>query len=137
MIRHGFVAVFITVGLVGCSAPISPPEPAVRPTRLQAEGETIQSQKFGKARITVGMTKQEVLMQIELSRAQYTPLKSEADSQLYVSQPSEETIRSDSWSLMCPSRNSHLLGGGSGIMLRLTFTNEKVSAIEQLPWLGA
>ena len=103
----------------------------------QFKGKSIQTQTFEKARIDVGMTKQEVLAQISLSRTQYEPLKSGNDPQLYVQQPPDETIESDHWFLTCPSRNSHLLGGGSGIMLRLTFTKGRVSAIEQLPWPGA
>jgi hypothetical protein len=135
--KYAFVLMAIVVMLIGCRGRLTPSEPTVRVARPQIKGKSLPAQEFGKARIAVGMTKEEVLVQIELSRSQYKDMKSNTDTQIYISQPSEETIESDSWSLMCPSRNSHLLGGGGGIVLQLTFTNGKISAIEQLPWLGA
>jgi hypothetical protein len=137
MVKHVFVVASITAVLVGCSVSTPSSEPEARRVPVRFKGKSIQSHAFSKARIAVGLTKANVLAHIALSRAQYEPLESDTDSQLYVSQPSDETIRSNNWFLTCPSRNAHVLGGGGGIMLRFTFTNGKVSAIKQFPWLGA
>ena len=137
MMKHACALALTTIVLAGCRASLLPPETDTHSVPTRIKGKSIQAQTFGKARLAVGMTKVEVLAQISLSRTQYKPLKSETSAQLYVSQPSQETIEADNWFLTCPSRNAHLLGGGSGIMLQLTFTDGKVSTIEQLPWLGA
>jgi hypothetical protein len=135
--RHAFTLAFIAAIAVGCHAPATTPTPAVLPTPALYK---VESQAFGKARVAVGMTKAEVLKQIELSRTQYKSLKTdETDPNpgCYIGQPSEDTIESNIWQLTCPSRISHLLGGGTGMILKVTFTDGVVSEIEQLPWLGA
>jgi len=91
---------------------------------------------FGRARIAIGMTKEEVLEQIRLSREQYEPLGNEDSTELYVRQPSDDMIRSDTWNLTCPTRNSHVLGGGSGIMLGVKFRDGKVVRLTRGPWLA-
>jgi len=90
---------------------------------------------FGKAIIKLGMTKAEVLKQIELSRSQYNTLESEKSTELYIEQSEAETISKDEWILNCPSRNSRFLGGGSGIRLHLVFEKNKLKVIEILPWM--
>jgi hypothetical protein len=108
--------------------------PMATPAPFKAD--IVESMSFGKARIAVGMTKEEVLAQIKLSREQYQPLESET-AEIFMTSPTPETIQKDTWSLMCPSRNSHMLGGGSGIMLHLEFRDNKVVSIRPSPWLGA
>ena len=125
--------------LAGCTedSPTRTPGPLKGPAISPARDKPIREQAFGRARIAVGMSKEEVLEQIELSRRQYRPLRDEDSTERYVGQPSDETVRSDEWLLACPTRNSHVLGGGSGIILRLDFRDGKVARIERLPWLGA
>jgi len=91
---------------------------------------------FGRARIALGMTKEQVVEQIRLSRDQYEPLEDEDSAALYVKQPSDDTIRSDTWNLTCPTRRSHALGGGSGIMLGVKFRAGKVVRLTRGPWLA-
>jgi len=100
------------------------------------KGTPISEQVLGRARIAVGMSREEVLEQIDLSRRQYQPLRNENSAKLFVAQPSDDTVRSDEWLLTCPTRHSHVLGGGSGILLRLKFTDGKVVQIVRLPWLA-
>jgi hypothetical protein len=82
------------------------------------------------------MSKDEVLEQIRLSRSQYEPLKDENSTELFIGGLSEGTTESDTWVLTCPTRNSHVLGGGSGIILKLRFLNDRVVSITELPWLA-
>ena len=129
----------ITAFLVGCtedSPTRTPSPPRVAPTSYM-KGTSIGEQAFGKARIAVGMSKEEVLEQIELSGRQYQPLQDDVGPELVIARPSDEVVRSNEWLLTCPTRNSHLLGGGSGIILRLHFRDGKVVGIVRLPWLGA
>ena len=107
----------------------------VAPT-LYMKGKPISEQAFGRARIAVGMSKEEVLEQIELSRRQYQPLQDDGSTERYIAKPSDETVWSNEWLLTCPNRNSHVLGGGSGIILRLNFRDGKVVGIVRLPWLA-
>jgi hypothetical protein len=135
--RYAFTLAFITVLAVGCHAPATTQTPAVLPTPAQHK---VESQAFGKALVAVGMTKAEVLKQIRLSRTQYKSLKTdetEPNPGCYIGQPSKDTIESNIWRLTCPSRISHFLGGGGGVILKVTYTDGIVSEIEQLPWLGA
>ena len=109
-------------------------QPPTRPMALR--GSDKSEIRFGQAHIVLGMNKEEVLEQIRLSRSQYgSPLRANS-SGIFVRQPSEDTIDSDTWMLICPSRNSHLLGGGSGIMLTLRFLKGEVVEIRQWPWLA-
>lgn len=108
-----------------------------RPPPKQATGEAASECVFGAARIVLDMTKADVLKQIELSRSQYQPVKSATSSELYVLQPNPATAEGNEWLLTCPARNSHLLGGGAGIMLRLHFKEGRLARIERLPWVGA
>ena len=124
--------------LAGCTED-SPPRPVEPPKVVRGPSLSsgfIASQTFGRARIAVGMPRKEVLRQIELSRSQHQPLQDEQSTELYIARPSEETVDSDQWLLTCPSRNSHVLGGGSGIILSLKFTDDKVESIRRLPWLA-
>ena len=109
-------------------------EPRARPMALQPIDKS--EIRFGQVRIAIGMNKSEVLEQIRLSRAQYDPLLSEDSGDLFVKQPSDDTIASDTWMLICPTRNSHVLGGGSGIMLEVRFSKGEVVGIKQWPWLA-
>jgi hypothetical protein len=107
------------------------------PTRPMAPQPIDKSEiRFGQARIALGLQKVEVLEQIRLSRAQYDPLLSADSTDLFVKQPSDDAIDSDTWMLVCPTRNSHVLGGGSGIMLEVRFIEGKVFGIKQFPWLA-
>ena len=134
----GSVAVFALA--VGChsrqptrEAGSSDSGPRVeRPTRLPS----IEEFRLGKAVVRVGMSKQEVLQQIRLSREQYHPLEDERSAELYVGQPSDDVIRSDTWTLTCPARNSRFLGGGSGMILKVAFEEGKVIRLVRLPWLA-
>jgi hypothetical protein len=101
------------------------------------QGTPISEQAFGRARIAIGMSKEEVMGQIELSRQQYQPLQDHRSTERYIAQPSDAVVRSSQWLLTCPNRNSHVLGGGSGIILRLNFRDGKVVRIVRLPWLAA
>ena len=129
----------VTSIFVGCARQPATDESTSEPrTRApQPKGQSVSEQVFGKARISVGMTKDEVLRQIEISRDQYQPLESDTGYELYVAQPSQETVQTDNWLLSCPARTSHLVGGGSGIMLRVEFRDGKVARLVRLPWLGA
>ena len=91
---------------------------------------------FGRARLALGMSKGQVIEQIELSRSQYTPLQDERATELFIKPLDAEARSSDEWMLTCPSRNSHVLGGGSGIMLQIRFKDGRVVSITQLPWLA-
>jgi len=110
------------------------PSPSQSHVNLPSAEET--EVRFGEARIAVGMGKQEVLEQIQRSRAQYDPLRDENSPECYVGQPSDEMVRSDVWTLTCPTRNSHVLGGGSGFMLKVEFREGKVAKLERSPWLA-
>ena len=102
----------------------------VRPAASDVRKEFI----FGKARIAVGMTREQVLEQIRLSRSQYKPLQDEYRADLYIAYPPDEMVRSDTWNLTCPTRNSYVLGGGSGMMLSVQFRNGKVVRLVRGPW---
>jgi len=128
----------VLAAFAGCRTRVAEPEaptpkPLVSVTPRKYRGEMIQEQKFGQARIAVGMTKKEVLEQIELSRKQYEPLFSWNSYEMFVQTPSAETVRTETWVLICPCRVR--VGGGSGIMLRLKFRDGKVVSIERLPWI--
>ncbi len=101
-----------------------------------AAGNDREEFLFGQARIAVGMTKEQVLEQIRLSTSQYDPLQDERSTDLYVGHPSDDTIRSDTWYLTCPTRNSHVLGGGSGMMLGVQFRDGKVVRLTRGPWVA-
>lgn len=121
--RRTLILMSIVFGMfAGCNGTgISPDEQ----TRLGAEPPISlrASQPIGKSEIRFG-------------RAQYDPLRSDDSGELFVRQPSDETIGLDSWKLTCPSRRSHLLGGGSGIMLEVGFSEGKVAELKQWPWLA-
>jgi len=102
-----------------------------------AKEEVIHEQAFGKARVSRGMTKEEALKQIALSRSQYDPLINEQSNEVYVEQPTKDIVKNDTWILTCPSRNSKFLGGGGGIILKLKFSNNKISEMRRMPWVGA
>jgi len=110
-------------------------EPPTRAAVVPMSAEKAEV-RFGKARIALGMEKEDVLEQIRLSRSQYTPLSSVDSAELFVKQPSDETVESDTWMLTCPTRNSRFLGGGSGIILDVRFSKGKVVGIKELPWLA-
>ena len=97
-------------------------------------GMDVPAQQFGRARVALGMTKQEVLEQIRLSREQYDSLEDERSAELVADQPSETMKQSDTWRLTCPTRNSRFLGGGGGIILRLKFREDRVVRIVRFPW---
>jgi len=100
------------------------------------QGKPKEHVVFGQARLAIGMSKDQTLDQIRRSRSQYQPLKDEQSTELFVAEPSDETIASDIWFLTCPSRNSHVLGGGGGIRLKLRFRDDRVVSIDELPWLA-
>ncbi len=102
-----------------------------------AKEEVIHEQAFGKARLSRGMTKEEALKEIALSRSQYDPLINEKSSEVYVEQPTKDTSQGNTWLLSCPSRNSKYLGGGGGIILKIKFNDNKISEIRRMPWVGA
>jgi hypothetical protein len=110
---------------------------AARLPSKHAAAEAASECVFGAARIALEMTRADVLEQIKLSRSQYQPLKSDTSSELYVLQPTPATVESNEWLLTCPARNSRLLGGGSGIMLRLHFKAGRLARIQRLPWVGS
>jgi hypothetical protein len=82
------------------------------------------------------MSKDDVLAQIRLSQSQYQPLRDESSVELFIGGLIDGTIDSDTWVLGCSSRNSHVLGGGSGIILKLVFVNDRVVSITELPWVA-
>lgn len=134
-IAFGMFAGCIDTGMSHDQPTRSDTQPPTRPMGIR--GLDKSEIRFGRAHIVLGMNKEEVLEQIRLSRAQYgSPLRANS-SDIFVRQPSEDTIDSDTWMLICPSLNSHLLGGGSGIMLTLRFLKGEVVEIKQLPWLFA
>ena len=92
--------------------------------------------QFGQARIALGMTKAEVLQQIRLSQSQYRPLIDHESYEIFVQTPSPKEVESDRWTLICPARASPTVGGGSGIMLLVDFTDDVVVRIRELPWLA-
>lgn len=96
----------------------------------------LQEMFFGRSRLAVGMTRQELLEQIRLSRKQYDPLEDEASHDRYVQQPPDEMVQSNGWLLTCPSRNSRFLGGGSGIILQLRFEGDRLIGITELSWVA-
>jgi hypothetical protein len=108
----------------------------IQERELKKRSGFVSEMVFGKARIEIGMTKAEVLKQIELSRSQYNPLESEQSTELYIQQPNAETIEKNHWLLVCPSRNSRFLGGGGGINYCIHFENGKVKLIDKLWWRG-
>jgi len=128
----------LTLG--GCEPPNTRPRAHDQGTRLKhvrpPAADDREEFLFGKARIAVGMTKQQVLEQIRLSRSQYKPLRDERRGELYIVQPPDDMIRLDRWNLTCPTRHSHVLGGGSGIMLVVRFCDGKVVRLTRGPWLA-
>lgn len=103
---------------------------------VASQSESEREVIFGRARISLGMTKVEVLEQIKLSREQYQPLEDESSSEMYIRQPGDDTIRGDVWNLACPARNSRVLGGGGGMMLGIRFREGKVVELSIGPWLA-
>lgn len=115
---------------------VPPPSTSANARSEGLQGKTRERVEFGRAHLAVGMSKDEVLEQIRLSRSQYEPLKDENSTELFIGGLSEGTTESDTWVLTCPTRNSHVLGGGSGIILKLRFLNDRVVSITELPWLA-
>lgn len=141
--RRTLILMSLVFGVfTGCNGTSISPDEQTRlgaepPISLRAPQPIEKSEiRFGRAHIALGMDKPEVLEQIRLSRAQYDPLLSDDSGELFVQQPSDETIGLDSWKLVCPTRHSHVLGGGSGIVLEVGFSKGKVAEIKQWPWLA-
>jgi len=141
--RRAVIRALLAVGvLTGCSGAEAPqivrPSPGAAPVNTQVDLYPTEEPeiRFGRARIALGMDKQEVLEQIRLSRAQYDPLMDESSPERYVQQPPDDMIRSDAWTLTCPNRNSDVLGGGGGFMLKVEFHEGKVVKLSRGPILS-
>ena len=141
--RRAVIWALMAVGvLTGCSGAEAPqivqPSPGAAPVNTQVDlyPTEVPEIRFGRARIALGMDKQEVLEQIRLSRAQYDPFRDDSSNECCVGQPPDDMIRSDVWTLGCPSRNSHVLGGGGGFMLKVEFHEGKVVKLSRGPILS-